>query len=77
MSTSSHHALTARRRLALRLRELRAQHGWSQEMLADVVGLHRTYVGSVERAERNVSLDNIELLARALGKDIAEMFDPG
>jgi transcriptional regulator with XRE-family HTH domain len=45
----------------------------SQEALADLVGLHRTYVGSVERSERNVSLDNIERLAAALGVDIAEL----
>jgi transcriptional regulator with XRE-family HTH domain len=63
----------ARQRLASNLRSLRAQHKLSQEALADLVGLHRTYVGSVERSERNVSLDNIERLAAALGVDIAEL----
>ncbi|WP_162573539.1 helix-turn-helix domain-containing protein [Variovorax sp. PBL-H6] len=56
---------TARTRLAARLRAERATRGISQEQLADLAGLHPTYVGSVERAERNVSLDNIERLARA------------
>ena len=63
----------ARQRLASNLRSLRAKHKLSQEALADLVGLHRTYVGSVERSERNVSLDNVERLAAALGVDIAEL----
>ena len=63
----------ARQRLASNLRSLRAQHKLSQEALADQVGLHRTYVGSVERSERNVSLDNVERLAAALGVDIVEL----
>jgi transcriptional regulator with XRE-family HTH domain len=63
----------ARQRLATNLRHLRSQHKLSQEGLADLVGLHRTYVGSVERSERNVSLDNVERLAAALGVDISEL----
>jgi len=58
------------------LRAERAARGLSQEQLADLAGLHRTYVGSVERAERNVSLDNIDRLARALGLDIAALLAP-
>lgn len=67
---------SARLRLAQRLRSERASRGLSQEELADLAGLHRTYVGSVERAERNVSIDNIEKLAGALGLDIAVLLSP-
>ncbi|WP_116950166.1 helix-turn-helix domain-containing protein [Jiangella endophytica] len=50
-----------------RVRELRRELGLSQEDLADRANLHRTYVGSIERGERNVALLNIHRLARALG----------
>jgi transcriptional regulator with XRE-family HTH domain len=53
--------------LATNLRLLRNERGWSQEDLAAEAGLHRTFVGAVERAERNNSLDNIEKLALAIG----------
>jgi transcriptional regulator with XRE-family HTH domain len=59
--------------LARHLREERALRGLSQEALADLARLHRTYVGSIERRERNVSLDNIERLAGALNVDISEL----
>lgn len=57
----------ARRIFADNLRKARQAKKFSQEDLAEVAGLHRTYVGSVERAERNVSIDNMERLAGALG----------
>ncbi len=66
-------SLSARTRLARNLRLLRARDGLSQEALAGLVDLHRTYVGSIERSERNVSLDNIEKLAMALRIDICEL----
>jgi transcriptional regulator with XRE-family HTH domain len=57
---------TLRQVLATNLRLLRNAKGWSQEDLAGEAGLHRTFVGAVERAERNISIDNIERLAAAL-----------
>jgi transcriptional regulator with XRE-family HTH domain len=58
--------LKARQRFASNMREQRLAKGLSQEDLADLCGLHRTYVGSVERGERNISIDNMERLALAL-----------
>lgn len=63
-------------RFGRRLRELRLEKGISQEKLAELAGLHRTYVSSVERGGRNVSLQNIEKLADALEVEIAALFPP-
>lgn len=59
--------------LAKRVRALRLELGLSQEELAEETGLHRTYVGSIERAERNVSLVNIGIIAKALGVSASEL----
>jgi transcriptional regulator with XRE-family HTH domain len=58
------------------VRRLRKALGLSQESLAEAAGLHWTYVGSVERGERNVSVDNINRLACALDVDIRALFTP-
>ena len=63
----------ARRTFAGNLRARRTAAGWSQEELADRSGLHRTYIGSVERGERNISVDNMERLALALGAPLEEL----
>ena len=63
----------ARAVFAESLRRLRQAKGLSQEALAELSGLHRTYVGSVERAERNVSIDNMERLAIALDSTIRDL----
>ncbi len=65
--------IDGRRLIAANLRRLRARRGLSQEALADRAGIHRTYLGSVERAERNISIDNVCRLAWALGIDVREL----
>ena len=64
-----------RRQFALNLRQVRERLGLSQEALADLAGLHRTYVGSVERGERNISIDNIARLASALGLPASSLLE--
>ena len=59
--------LPLRQRLGKAIRRLRSKDGYSQEAFADACRLHRTYMGSIERGERNISLDNIEKVAKALG----------
>jgi transcriptional regulator with XRE-family HTH domain len=58
----------------VRVRALRSEKGWSQEDFAFECGLHRTYIGAVERGERNVSLENIKKIADTFKIDIAELF---
>lgn len=56
-----------------RLRKVRTRKGLSQEKLAELAGLHRTYVSSVERGERNISLVNIKRLAQAMDVKLREL----
>lgn len=65
----------SRKIFARNLREIRVKQGLSQEELADIAGLHRTYVGSVERGERNISIDNMERLASALKINIQDLLN--
>lgn len=67
---------SAKKLFASNLRRLRVATGFSQEALAERAGLHRTYVSSIERAERNVSLENILRLAEALAVDPRELLAP-
>lgn len=66
---------SARKTFAKNLRTARLDLNVSQEGLAEKAGLHRNYVGSVERGERNVAIDNMEKLAEAVGKTISELLD--
>lgn len=61
--------------LAANLKRLRREKRLSQETLADLANLHRTFVGAVERRERNISLDNIGKLAAALEVTLATLLD--
>ena len=58
-----------------RVRAVRRDRGWSQERFAELCGLHRTYIGSVERGERNVSLLNIWAISEALGVRPGQLLD--
>jgi transcriptional regulator with XRE-family HTH domain len=63
------------RQFGRRVRVLRERSGLSQETLAAKAGIHRTYVGGVERGERNIGLKNIVRLAAALGVHPRELFN--
>lgn len=62
--------------LAQNVRALRLASGMSQEQLAAASGLHRTYVGSIERSERNVSLDSLSALAAGLSTEVWSLLKP-
>ncbi|MEO8000860.1 MAG: helix-turn-helix transcriptional regulator [Arenimonas sp.] len=62
--------------LSENVRAYRKRYGYSQEELADRCNLHRTYIGSVEREERNVTLSTLEVLAKALGVSVAQLLTP-
>jgi transcriptional regulator with XRE-family HTH domain len=62
-----------RHRFAANIRRLRKDLGLSQEGLAFEAGLHRTYISGIERGIRNVGIDNIEVIAKSLGVEPAEL----
>ena len=66
-------AIKIRKLLANRLRELRAEKGWSQDDLAAECGLHRAWIGAVERSERNIGIDNLDKLAKAFGLEVWQL----
>ncbi len=68
-------AHSARVAFGRRVRAVRTERGWSQEELADRAGLHRTYISSLERGQRNVSLENIRHLADALDVSPGDLLD--
>lgn len=65
-----------RKVLGVNVRALRSRLGISQEELAGRCDLHRTYVGAIERAERNVTLSTLEVFGKALGVSVADLLTP-
>lgn len=65
----------ARRKLGRRIRRFRKDLNISQEKLAELVGVHRTYIGAIERAEESVSVDNLAKIAKALKVKPSELLD--
>ncbi|HRN28467.1 MAG TPA: helix-turn-helix transcriptional regulator [Terrimesophilobacter sp.] len=74
MPVAPDHELAELADFGRRLRELRRARGLSQEALAHAAGLDRSYVGGIERGERNVALNNIHRLARALEIEVRDFF---
>lgn len=58
-----------------RIRELRRARGLSQERLAELTGFHRTYIGMIERGERNLSLSNIGVFAKIFEMSVSQLMD--
>ena len=56
------------------IRRIREEHGLSQEELAAIAGLHRAYVGQIERGEKNIGLKNLQKIAKALEVNIEDLF---
>jgi transcriptional regulator with XRE-family HTH domain len=69
-------SMSARLVFTRNLKKYRLAKGFSQEKLAELCELHRTYISSVERGERNITIDNMEKLAIALDIDIRELLNP-
>jgi transcriptional regulator with XRE-family HTH domain len=63
--------------IAGNVRTLRLEKGYSQEGLAEVCGYHRTYVGGIERGERNITIATLEALAGALGVEAVALLERG
>ena len=65
------------RRVGINLRAYREGKGLSQEAFAEVLGVHRTYMGAIERGERNLSLQSVERLAGKIGADPVDLLSVG
>lgn len=62
------------KRLGVRIRRMRKAMGYSQESFADACGLHRNYMGAVERGEQNITLNNLQIIAKGLKTTISKLF---
>jgi transcriptional regulator with XRE-family HTH domain len=65
---------TIQGQIGARVRDLRKKRGWTQEQLAAAAGRHWTYIGGIERGERNITVEVVGDIARALGVDVEELF---
>ena len=61
-------------RIGLNIRTIREERCLSQEKLAAIAGLHRAYIGQIERGEKNIGLQNLEKIAKALNVNTKELF---
>ena len=69
------HNVTLNKHVGLKIRSLRKEQNLSQEDFADKCGLHRTYIGAVERGERNITLKTLETIAKALNVMVSELIN--
>lgn len=67
--------MDVRQRLALNMKRLRKERGWSQEALADEAGLDRTYISGIERVVKNPTITVVERVSTALGCSLGELLD--
>ncbi|USN16554.1 helix-turn-helix protein [Brevundimonas phage vB_BpoS-Strzyga] len=65
-----------RRKLGLRITTLRERKGWTQQELADRADMHQTYLCGVENGRRNCTVDVLDRIADAFGKDVGDLFKP-
>jgi transcriptional regulator with XRE-family HTH domain len=67
--------MDVRQRLAVNMKRLRKERGWSQEALADEAGLDRTYISGIERIVRNPTVTVVQRIATALGCGLGDLLD--
>ena len=63
------------RRLGARIRELRTNLGYTQESFADAIGLHRNYMGAIERGEQNLTLKTLQVVAQGLNTSVSKLLE--
>jgi transcriptional regulator with XRE-family HTH domain len=61
--------------LGKKIREYREKHGWSQEQLGNIAKFHRTYIGMIERGEKNITIFNLRRVAEALQVKVKDLID--
>ena len=64
------------KQFGLQLSAIRKQKGITQEKLAEMINVHRTYIGFIEQGKRNPSIGNVHLIAKALKVSLKELFKP-